>query len=246
PTGGRIDRDRPIPFSFNGRTMRGFGGDTLASALLANGVNTVARSFKYGRPRGIVGHGVEEPNAIVDVAEGAAAIPNLRATEVELFAGLRARTSRAPWQGAVGPFARYLPTGFHYKMFLHARGFRTWERFLRATAGLGGIPAGADPDTYDRFNHHCDVLVVGAGPAGHAAALEACRAGARVVVADEQAEFGGSLLAEQARIDGRSARTWVAEAVAELESRPDALLLARSPASGLYDHNFATVVERRP
>lgn len=245
PSGGRIDRDRPIPFSFNGRTMRGFRGDTLASALLANGVTTVTRSYKYGRPRGIVGHGVEEPNAIVDVGEGAATIPNVRATEVELSVGLTARSSRAPWQGAVGTFARFLPAGFYYKMFLHARGFGTWERFLRATAGLGGIPAGTDPDTYDHLNHHCDVLVVGAGPAGLAAGLEACRTGARVVVADEQAEFGGSLLSEQARIDGRSARTWVAEAVAALESCPDALLLPRSTASGLYDHNFVTVVERR-
>ena len=237
PSGGRIDRDRQIPFSFNGRTMRGFSGDTLASALLANGVTTVARSFKYGRPRGIVGHGVEEPNAIVDVGEGAGIIPNLRATEVELSAGLTARTSRAPWQGAVGPLARHLPAGFYYKMFLHARGFRTWERFLRATAGLGDVPTGADPDTYDHLNHHCDVLVVGAGPAGLSAALEACRAGARVMLVDEQTEFGGSLLAEQG--------TWAAEAVAELESCPDTCLLRRATASGLYDHNFVTVAERR-
>ncbi|MYE83026.1 MAG: sarcosine oxidase subunit alpha family protein [Gammaproteobacteria bacterium] len=237
PSGGRIDRDRPIPFSFNGREMQGFAGDTLASALLAHGVTTVARSFKYGRPRGIVGHGVEEPNAIVDVGEDAGTIPNLRATEIELFAGLHARTSRAAWQGAVGPFARHLPAGFYYKMFLHARGFPTWERFLRATAGLGDVPGGADPDTYDHLNHHCDVLVVGAGPAGLAAALEACRAGARVMLVDEQAEFGGSLLAEQG--------TWAAEAVAELESCPDACLLRRGTASGLYDHNFVTVVERR-
>ncbi|MYE11577.1 MAG: sarcosine oxidase subunit alpha family protein [Gammaproteobacteria bacterium] len=237
PDGGRIDRDRPIPFSFNGREMQGFAGDTLASALLAHGVTTVARSFKYGRPRGIVGHGVEEPNAIVDVGEGAGMVPNLRATEIELFSGLRARTSRAPWQGAVGPLARHLPAGFYYKMFLRARGFRTWERFLRATAGLGGVPGGADPDTYDHLNHHCDVLVVGAGPAGLAAALEACRAGARVMLVDEQAEFGGSLLTEQG--------TWVAEAIVELESCRDACLLRRATASGLYDHNFVTVVERR-
>ena len=246
PSGGRIDRDRPIAFSFNGREMRGFAGDTLASALLAHGVATVARSFKYGRPRGIVGHGVEEPNAIVDLGTGAATVPNVRATEAELFPGLEARTSRAPWQGAVGPLARHLPAGFYYKMFLHARGFRTWERFLRATAGLGGVPEGADPDTYDHLNHHCDVLVVGAGPAGLAAALEACRAGARVVLADEQAEFGGSLLAEPGAVGGEHASSWIARTVAELESHPDVLLLARSTVSGLYDHNFVTVVERRP
>ncbi len=246
PSGGRIDRDRPVRFSFNGREMRGFAGDTLASALLAHGVATVARSFKYGRPRGIVGHGVEEPNAIVDLGVGAATVPNVRATEIELFAGLEARTSRAPWQGAVGPLARHLPAGFYYKKFLQARGFRTWERFLRATAGLGGVPEGPDPDTYDHLNHHCDVLVAGAGPAGLAAALEACRTGARVVLADEQAEFGGSLLAETGAVGGEHASSWIARTVAELRSHPDAVLLPRSTVSGIYDHNFVTVVERRP
>ena len=246
PRGGRIERDRPISFSFNGRRMQGFAGDTLASALLANGAGTVTRSFKYGRRRGIVGHGVEEPNAIVDVGSGAGATPNQRATEIELFDGLRATTSRASWQRVAGPFARYFPAGFYYKMFLHPRLFRAWERVLRATAGLGRIPAGSDPDTYDRFHQHCDVLVVGAGPAGLAAALEAARTGARVLIADEQPEFGGSLLAETLTIDGESAQAWVAQAVAELESRPDACLLPRSTVSGLYDHNFVTVAERRP
>ncbi len=245
PSGGRIDRDRPMSFVFNGRTMQGFAGDTLASALLANGVDTVTRSFKYGRRRGIVGHGVEEPNALVDLGDGARRIPNQRATEVELFEGLRATTSRAPWQRVAGPFARHLPTGFYYKMFLHAGVFRPWERLLRATAGLGAIPPGPDPDTYDRFDQHCDVLVVGAGPAGLAAALEATRAGARVLIADEQPEFGGSLLAETVAIDGESGKTWLAHAVAELQKPPNTILLSRSTVSGLYDHNFVTIVERR-
>ena len=246
PGGGRIDRDQPVPFVFNGRAMQGFAGDTLASALLANGVDTVTRSFKYARPRGVVGHGVEEPNAIVDVGRGATAIPNLRATEVELSPGLEARTRPAPWRRVVGPLARHLPTGFYYKMFLHPPLlWRAWERLLRATAGLGAVPDGPDPDTYDRFHHHCDALVVGAGPAGLAAALEAGRAGARILIADEQAEFGGSLLAETIEIDGESASAWVERTVAELESHSDVRLLRRGTVSGLYDHNFVTIAERR-
>ena len=246
PHGGRIDRGRPLDFSFDGRVMTGYAGDTLAAALLANDVVRVARSFKYGRPRGIVGHGVEEPNAIVQLGAGAASLPNQRATEVELVSGLSASTPPARLQRALGVFGRYLPAGFYYKFFMHPpRLWRAWERMLRFAAGLGEAPPGPDPDSYDRLHRHCDVLVVGAGPAGLAAALEAGRAGARVLLADEQAEFGGSLLAETLEIDGDSAAAWVAQAVAELESLPEVCRLPRSTVSGYYDHNFLTVLERR-
>ena len=246
PHGGRIDRGRPLGFSFDGQRMTGYAGDTLAAALLANDVVRVARSFKYGRPRGIVGHGVEEPNAIVQLGAGAASLPNQRATEVELVQGLAASTPRARLQRALGLFGRYLPAGFYYKFFMHPpRLWRAWERMLRFAAGLGEAPPGPDPDIYDKFHRHCDVLVVGAGPAGLAAALAAGRTGARVLIADEQAEFGGSLLAETLEIDGDSADAWVAQAVAELESLPEVCLLPRSTVSGYYDHNFLTVLERR-
>ena len=258
PAGGRIDRAKPLAFSFNGRSMHGFAGDTLASALLANGVSTVATSFKYGRPRGVVGHGAEEPNAIVQLGRGGESVPNLRATQVELYDGLDAQPcGRSMAQRLVGRFGRFMPAGFYYKTFMGAPQrwtaglagptalWRASEHILRRATGLGRAPAGDDPDTYDRFNRHCDVLVVGAGPAGLAAALEAARSGARILIADEQAEFGGSLLDGSFIIGGQDASNWVADAVAELAACPDVDLLPRSTVAGYYDHNFLTILERR-
>ena len=245
--GGRIDRDQALDIVFDGRALRGFAGDTLASALLANGVDVVGRSFKYGRPRGIVGHGAEEPNAIVEVGAAAARVPNLRATQVELYNGLEARaTGSSVFQRAAGAFGRLLPAGFYYKTFMSSPGaWLAWERVLRHAAGFGKAPDAADPDTYDRMNHHCDVLVIGAGPTGLAAALEAARSGARVLLADEQSEFGGSLLAETRALGSKSATAWLDGAVAELHAAADVELLPRSTVSGYYDHNFLTIVERR-
>ena len=245
--GGRVDRDQVLDFRFDGRAFPGFAGDTLASALLANGVDVVGRGFKYGRPRGIVGHGAEEPNAIVQVGTGASCVPNLRATQVELYDGLEARsTGSFVFQRAVGAFGRLLPAGFYYKTFMSSpRAWMTWERVLRHAAGFGKAPDAADPDTYDRMNHHCDVLVVGAGPAGLSAALEAARSGARVLLADEQSEFGGSLLAETRSLGGESAAAWRDGALAELDASANVELLPRSTVSGYYDHNFLTIVERR-
>ena len=244
--GGRIDRNRALNFSFDGRAMQGYAGDTLASALLANGVATVARSFKYARPRGIVGHGAEEPNAILHLGKGARSIPNLRATEVELFEGLEARSTRSGPQRLVGAFSKFLPTGFYYKTFMQPPWlWMAWERLLRRAAGFGEAPDGRDPDTYDKLHHHCDVLVVGAGPAGLAAALEAARSGARVLIADERSEFGGSLLSRSPTASGGSVVDWMQEALAELSSCADATLLPRATVSGYYDHNFFTILERR-
>ena len=244
--GGRIDRSRALNFSFDGRAMQGFAGDTLASALIANRVDTVARSYKYGRPRGIVGHGPEEPNAIVHLGSGSGSIPNLRATEVELYDGLEARSTRSGPQRLLGAFGRLLPAGFYYKTFMQPpRLWMMWERVLRRAAGFGEAPNGQDPDTYDKFNQHCDVLVVGAGPAGLAAALEATRAGARTLISDEQREFGGSLLARSFAIAGGSGTDWMDDAIAELSSCPNAILLPRATVSGYYDHNFLTILERR-
>ena len=247
PEGGRIDRDRVLDFVFDGRDLKGFAGDTLASALLANGVNVVGRSFKYGRPRGIVGHGAEEPNAIVQVGSDASCVPNLRATQVELYDGLEAcSTGSSVFQRAVGAFGRLLPAGFYYKTFMSSpRAWMAWERVLRHAAGFGKAPEVADPDSYDRMNQHCDVLVAGAGPAGLSAALEAARSGARVLLADEQSEFGGSVLAQTCALGGERAADWLANVLAELDGSDNVELLPRSTVSGYYDHNFLTIVERR-
>ena len=246
-SGGRIDRDQPLGFRFDGRQLEGYAGDTLASALLANGVDTVARSFKYGRPRGIVGQGAEEPNAIVQLGDGAASVPNLRATQVELYEGVTAYSSGgSKVQRIFGAFGRFIPAGFYYKTFFGSPLlWKAAEHVLRHGAGFGRVPSGADPDSYDKVNGHCDVLVVGAGPAGLAAALESARSGARILLADEQAEFGGSLLAQTLTLGGESAADWVAEIVAELRSCPDVDLLPRSTVSGYYDHNFLTILEHR-
>ena len=243
--GGRVDRTAPIAFTFDGRTYQGLRGDTLASALLANGVDVVARSFKFGRPRGVVGSGAEEPNAIVQIGRGPRALPNQRATQVELYDGLVGISSAHGLRGLVDIARRMLPAGFYYKMFMAPPMlWRFWEHVLRRGAGLGTVPQGADPDRYDKVNRHCDVMVVGAGPAGLAAALVAARAGARVVVADEQEAFGGSLLSSALHIGGRPAMEWVADAVRELGTFEHVAVLPRSTVVGLYDHNFLTVLER--
>ena len=247
-TGARVDRSKTVDFTFDGRRLTGYAGDTLASALLANGIDVVARSFKYGRPRGIVGHGAEEPNAIVTVGTGSERVPNLRATQVELYEGLTATSdaaSQATTQRLAGAFGRLMPAGFYYKMFMApAALWRFWEHRLRNAAGLGVVPDGADPDTYDKINEHVDVLVAGGGPTGLAVALAAARNGARVMLADEQAELGGSLLASKAQIDGQSAAQWLEQTVAELRSFEDVQLLPRSTVFGYYDHNFLGVLER--
>ncbi len=263
PEGGRIDRETVLRFTFNGRRYTGHPGDTLASALLANGVALVARSWKYHRPRGIVGRGVEEPNAIVQLETSARTVPNARATEVELYDGLVARSVNA-WPGVgvdlmavAGHLGRIMPAGFYYKTFMWPRRYwMTYERYIRRAAGLGIAPDAPDPDVYDKMNAHCDVLVVGGGPAGLAAALAAGMAGARVILADEQSEFGGSLLVRgdhgldeahfpaQDSIDGLAPIAWVRRTLDALKAMPEVRLLPRSTVFGYHDHNFLTIDER--
>ena len=251
PTGGRIDRTRVVSFHFNGRPYTGYYGDTLASALLANGVHLVGRSFKYHRPRGILSAGSEEPNALVQLGDGAVTDPNMRATQIELYDGLRA-SSQNCWPSVSfdiaavnNAFSRFLPAGFYYKTFMWPRRlWRHYEFFIRHAAGLGRAPSGPDPDRYDKMHVHCDVLVVGGGPAGLAAALAAGRTGARVILADEQAELGGALLSRHASIDGQTAAEWVKGAVAELMTMQEVRALPRSTVTAYYDHNYLVIAER--
>jgi len=251
-TGGRIDRSKPLRFTFDGKSYYGYQGDTLASALLANGVVLVGRSFKYHRPRGILSAGAEEPNALIQLGTGNRTEPNLRATQIELYDGLVAESqnrwpSLANDMGAVNSlFHRLFPSGFYYKTFMWPKSFwMKYELIIRRMAGLGKSPTEPDPDRYDKLYAHCDALVVGSGPAGLAAALAAGRAGARVILVDEQQEFGGSLLHDrQAVIDGKPAADWVASAVAELAAMPEVTLLPRTVAFAYYDHNAVSCMER--
>ena len=252
-SGGRIDRSKRLTFCFNGRTLEGFQGDTLASALLANGIHLVARSLKYHRPRGLVGAGAEEPNALVQVGEGARSDPNLVATQVELVDGLVARSVNVypsvdfDLRAVHGWFSRLMPPGFFYKTFMWPAG--SWRRFehqIRKAAGFGVAPEGPDPDLYDHMNAHCDVLVVGGGAAGLAAAGEAGRTGARVMLVDERPELGGSLLGSRTQINGSPASAWTAAMVSELAGMSNLWVLVRTTAVGYYEHNFLLALERRP
>jgi sarcosine oxidase subunit alpha len=254
PKGGRIDRFKPIRFTFDGRTIDGFSGDTVASALLANGVHLTGRSFKYHRPRGILTHGSDEPSALLSVDRGPGRVdPNNRATVVEARDGLKT-SSQNRWPsltfdvGAVNDLlSPVFVAGFYYKTFMWPRSFwdKVYEPVIRAAAGLGVAPQVPDADRYANRHAHCDVLVVGAGPAGLAAALAAAQSGKRVIVADEQPELGGSLLHETtATIDGQSAEAWRGAAIAELDAQENVILLPRTTVFGYYNHNHIAMTER--
>ncbi|MFG1297546.1 sarcosine oxidase subunit alpha family protein [Xanthobacter variabilis] len=251
-TGGLIDRSRTLSFTFDGVAYKGHPGDTLASALLANGVRLVGRSFKYHRPRGIFTCGSEEPNALVELRAGARKEPNTRATTVELFDGLSAQ-SQNRWPSLehdalsvnqlVSPF---LGAGFYYKTFMWPASFweKVYEPFIRRAAGLGAASELPDPDTYEKAFAFCDVLVIGSGAAGLAAALSAARSGARVILAEEDFRFGGRLLTEDVAIDGAPARDFVAHAEAELATLPNVRLMPRTTVFGAYDGSEYACVER--
>ncbi|MCA1493099.1 sarcosine oxidase subunit alpha [Ensifer sp. NBAIM29] len=250
--GGLVDRKAPLSFSFDGKPMQGFAGDTLASALLANGQMLVGRSFKYHRPRGILTAGAAEPNALVTVGRGGRTEPNTRATMQELYAGLEAQ-SQNRWPsldfdvGALnGLLSPFLGAGFYYKTFMWPAAFweKFYEPFIRKAAGLGKASYEADPDSYEKSWAHCDLLVIGAGPTGLAAALTAGRAGARVILVDEGSLPGGSLLFEMATIDGKAAADFARDTSAELQSMPNVRVMMRTTAIGWYDGNVFGAVER--
>jgi sarcosine oxidase subunit alpha len=252
--GGRINRSKTLRFRFDGKEYVGCAGDTLASALIANGVHLMGRSFKYHRPRGLLSTGSDEPNALVGVGRDEAHYsPNLRASQVELYDGLLAESqNRYPTLGfdlgAINDlFSPLIPAGFYYKTFMWPAGAwkRLYEPRIRAMAGLGRAPRAPDADRYVQRFGHCDVLVVGAGPAGLAAAEAAAAAGARVIVCDEQTEFGGSLLADHgASIDGLPAGGWIERTIGRIAKSDRATLLPRTTAFGYFTHNLVALVER--
>ena len=254
--GTLIDRSRRLRFRFNGTDYEGHPGDTLASALMANGVRVVGRSFKYHRPRGIVAAGAEEPNAVVQLdgeGDGGGDEPNARATTLALREGLSARSVNCRPSvnfdlGAINDrLSRLLAAGFYYKTFMGPPGgWNFYGRFIRRMAGLGTAPRRPDRRVYEKRFHHCDVLVAGAGPAGLRAVLAAARSGARVMIADDGPAPGGMLLDGMAAIGGHPAGEWAAEAAAELDALPNVVRLDRATVAGYYDHNLLTVVELSP
>ena len=251
-SGGLIDRSSTIGFTFNGKPMQGHPGDTLASALLANGQRLVGRGFKYHRPRGIFTDGSEEPNALVQLRSGPHQEPNTRATVTELFDGLTATSQnhRGPlefdFMAVTDLLSPFLSAGFYYKTFMWPKAFweKIYEPIIRSSAGLGSLSMQEDPDTYDKGFLHCDLLVIGAGPAGLAAALTAARSGAQVILADEDYRAGGRLNAETYDIDGISGSEWAAQTLAELSAMDNVRVMVRTTVYGAYDHGVYGALER--
>ncbi len=251
-TGGQIDHSQSLNFSFDGRRYTGHPGDTLASALLANGVRLMGRSFKYHRPRGPFSAGSQEPNALVELRNGALREPNTRATTAELFDGLSATS-----QNRIGSLkfdvlavndlmSNFLTAGFYYKTFMWPAAFweKLYEPVIRRAAGLGAMSEKDDPDVYDKGFLHCDLLVIGSGPSGLMAALTAARSGADVILADEDFKLGGQLNSETLTIADQSGADWAAATVAELATYPNVRLMPRTTVIGAFDHGIYGAVER--
>ncbi len=249
-SGGLIDRSKPIAFTFNGQRLQGFAGDTLASALLANGIGVISRSFKYHRRRGIQGAGVEDATSIVQVC-GDNDAPNILATQQPLYEGLQARSVNC-WPGVNVDFgaviqlgSALLPSGFYYKTFMWPH-WHAFEPFIRKAAGFGTAPQNVAGKPYENRFGHCDVLVVGAGPTGLSAALAAARSGARVLLVDENQHPGGCLFGGGNEIDGLPAMSWVSQAIAELDSYPNLERVSNATVWGYHEGNLLTLIERSP
>jgi sarcosine oxidase subunit alpha len=248
-SGGRIDRSKPLSFKFNGKKYQGFEGDTIASALLANGIGTVNRSFKYHRPRGVMSAGVEETNALLTVSDGSDEVPVVRTTVRALIDNHKIKSgSGFPSVnfdlGRVLDFTHRIWTaGFYNKVFKWPN-WHWYEGTVRSMAGLGKLPGGKDENKYFHHNLHCDVLIAGAGPAGLAAALSAGHSGARVLLVEQDHELGGSLLANSAAIDAVDSDEWISRTKSALEETANVTVMTSSTVSGYYDHNFITVTDR--
>jgi len=250
--GGYINRSKKISFKFNGKKYFGYEGDTLASALIANGVHLVGRSFKYHRPRGFIGAGIEEPNAQVQLYSGSKTEPNAIATTVELVEGLVAKSQNC-WPsvsldfGAINNLLhKFFPAGFYYKTFMWPKNFwyKVYEPIIRRAAGLGVAPLKPDPDRYEHKFEYCDILVVGSGPSGLASALAAAKNGAKVILAEDKPRFGGSLLTDEVTIGNKKGKDWADETITLLKSMPNVIVKKRSQVFGYYDHNMMVMIER--
>jgi sarcosine oxidase subunit alpha len=248
-SGGRIDRSKPLSFKFNGKKYQGFEGDTIASALLANGIGTVNRSFKYHRPRGVMSAGVEETNALLTVSDGSGDVPVVRTTVRALIDNHQIKSASGFPSvnfdlGRVLDFTHRIWTaGFYNKVFKWPN-WHWYEGTVRSMAGLGKLPSGKDENKYFHHNLHCDVLIVGAGPAGLAAALSAGNSGARVLLVEQDHELGGSLLANSTVIDAVDSDEWIGRTKSALEEAANVTVMTSSTVSGYYDHNFITITDR--
>jgi len=249
---GYINRNKLINFQLNGKKFTGYEGDTLASALLANGIHLVGRSFKYHRPRGFFAAGVDEPNAKLQVELNGHSEPNVNATEIELVEGLSA-TSQNCWPsvefdiGAINNLLnKFFPAGFYYKTFMWPKSFwyKVYEPFIRKAAGLGIASVQKDKERYEHKFEYCDLLVTGSGPAGLASAYAAAKSGAKVILAEDKHRFGGSLLMDDVSIDNLSGKDWSDKIISELKEMPNVTVKNRSQVFGYYDHNMMVMFER--
>ena len=250
--GGLINRDKKISFKFNGKSYFGYDGDTLASALIANGIHLVGRSFKYHRPRGFFGAGVDEPYAIVQLYRNNETEPNVRATEQELFEGLEAKSVNC-WPnvnfdiGAINNFLnKFFPAGFYYKTFMWPKSFwyKIYEPFIRKAAGFGVASTKHDQERYEHKYEYCDLLITGSGPSGLASAYAAAKNGARVILAEDKPRFGGSLLTDDVNIGNQNGKEWTDKIISELKAMPNVIVKNRSQVFGYYDHNMLVMLER--
>jgi len=249
---GLVNREKKLSFKFNGKKYFGYEGDTLASALIANGVHLVGRSFKYHRPRGFFGAGVDEPYAIVQLYRNGETEPNVRATEQELFEGLEAKSVNC-WPsvnfdiGAINNFLNiFLPAGFYYKTFMWPRSFwyRIYEPFIRKAAGFGVASKEHDKERYEHKYEYCDLLIAGSGPSGLASAYAAAKNGARVILAEDKPRFGGSLLTSDVSINNQSGKEWADNIITELKGMTNVTVKNRAQIFGYYDHNMLVMSER--
>ena len=253
PNLGRfLNRDAPKIFTFNGKSFNGFQGDTLASSLLANDQMMVGRSFKYHRPRGIMASGAEEPNALMNMGHGARFEPNQRSTTTELFDGLKA-DSQNHWPslkydvGVINNYvSRVLPAGFYYKTFMFPRVAwkNVFEPIVRRSAGLGKPTKERDADRYEHFYYFTDILIIGGGIAGLQATLAAASSGAKTLLIEQTANWGGRAPVDGAEIAGKPAQDWIDETLAKLKTMKNVTIRNRIMGAGVYDHGYALGYEQ--